>query len=284
MRLVRSFLFLGLFACGSTIDVGSGGDGGSGGTSSGNTSSGTSGSTSGGTSGSGGIPDGGSLGCSPFATPPCPAGSGTQCVDGYCLIPTASTCRLADDGNDACDSGAICRDVGAAGPTCFVAPACPSNGICPTPGGPTKGGGAATCNTGALKSKGRICIPDRCQTNADCSGSFVCVRKKVSDVLGYCEPGGVSLQSDGNGAGWENAPGCEVTPSVLVGTGAPGSVCNDPVQCAPTCCSCQGGGSAALAAKCTFGTGIPLKGTCASAADACAAVMVSSTTGTCKAP
>ncbi|HEY8040248.1 MAG TPA: hypothetical protein VIF15_10670 [Polyangiaceae bacterium] len=221
--------------------------------------------------------DGGITTCGGF-TAPC--ASGETCIEGYCLAPTSSTCHLADDGNDGCGASAICVDQGQ-GPACYAAPPCPANGICPTP--PSQPS-SATCNTGALANKGAICIPDRCLGDVDCAPGSHCVRRKTGDVLGICYAGSESLQSDGSGAGWEEY-GCEMKPSVLVGHGAPGTPCTDPVQCAPTCCSCQGGQSAQLAAKCTYGdAGAPLQGTCASPAEACAAIRVGGTPGTCTTP
>jgi hypothetical protein len=129
-----------------------------------------------------------------------------------------------------------------------------------------------------------ICIPDRCLSDADCYQGGHCVRAKTTDILGTCDRDPQTLESDGYGAGWETFAGCEVTPSILVGKGATGAACTDPVQCSPTCCSCSGGQAAALAAKCTDVSGSP-NWTCASPADACAAVqLIAGVSGTCTAP
>ncbi|HTQ48839.1 MAG TPA: hypothetical protein VMI75_39040 [Polyangiaceae bacterium] len=104
-------------------------------------------------------------------------------------------------------------------------------------------------------------------------------------MLGYCYAAAGQLGSDGNGAAWETAPGCELTPSLLTGKGAPGAPCTQPTQCAPTCCSCSAaaGQSAVLAAKCALTSATA--GTCASAADACATAFDGAVKGaTCSAP
>jgi hypothetical protein len=140
------------------------------------------------------------------------------------------------------------------------------------------------CNASSLANKGQICIPERCLADVDCTNGSKCTRLKVADIFGHCEAAKWYLQSGGDGDGWEDGPGCEMTPSVLVGKGAVGSACTDPKQCAPTCCSCDGGQSAALAALCKYGTDLPPHGTCGTPADACAAVFHGGSPGTCTAP
>lgn len=162
-----------------------------------------------------------------------------------------------------------------------MAPACPANGICPTPASET---GDVTCNTGALPGKSSICIPERCLSDADCHSGRPCVRETTTDVLGHCYQGQLDLQSDGAGTAWESASGCEMKPSLLVGAAPAGTSCTYPGQCAPTCCSCEGGKSAVLAAKCAYGNGVPLKGVCATASEACASVRQNGSTGICAAP
>jgi hypothetical protein len=230
-----------------------------------------------GASGSGGSGGGGSGGtiqtCSLFMNPnPCP----DSCVGGYCMTKTSTTCHLSNGSDDGCDVNSICREPG----VCYVAPACPANGICPAPANEY---GDVTCNTGALPGKASICIPDRCLADADCHFDHPCVREKTTDVLGICYQGQHSVESDGAGTAWDSA-GCEMKPTLLVGKAPAGSSCTDPVECAPTCCSCAGGNSALLAAKCTYGSGLPLKGMCAPAAEACASVMQGGSTDVCTAP
>ncbi len=216
--------------------------------------------------------------CDPGSSGACSSAPGTSCVDGYCLAPSAATCRLADDGIDGCDASSICRDIGN-GPHCYIAPKCPANGVC-TPAASATG---ITCNNGVLKRKGAICVPNRCITNADCASlGAECVRKKTTDILGQCERN-VITASNALGTAWENPDGCEVSPSPrLFGLSPFGGPCSAPQSCAPTCCSCDGGQSAVLAAQCNAGSGGV--GECASPGDTCAAVNHGGRTGTCTAP
>lgn len=190
------------------------------------------------------------------STPACTAPA--ACVDGLCLAPTTTTCRPSDGADDGCGDHAVCRSNGSQN-VCYAVPDCPASGVCPV--GPS----GVACNDGTLATKATVCIPGRCFGNADCPESNACVRKKTSDVLGTCEQVfTLSLASNGAGAGWESIEGCEVTPRVLVGHAKQGAPCTDPVDCAPTCCSCAGGTGARLAAKCDLGPG-----QCASPAEAC---------------
>lgn len=234
--------------------------------------------------------DGGAVACTFSGSMGEATCSSGDCVAGYCLTPSGpTTCRPSDRGPDGCDATSICRPTASGQFTCFAAPACPMNGVCPAPlsgqVGIAEAQNAVACNTGADAAKARICIPGRCLSNQDCAEQGnECVLALPGDVLGYCYGTAVQLESDGNGAAWESAPGCEVTPSLLRGKAAPGSDCTQPTECAPTCCSCSGSADqGVLAAKCTLTSAT--QGTCASPADACSAAFDGAIKGaTCSAP
>jgi hypothetical protein len=206
--------------------------------------------------------------------------SGQTCIGGICLTPVEGTCRPSDDGNDGCGDHELCVADSSGENRCFTLPDCPENGICPS--------GASlvmTCNTGAVKSKARVCIVDRCQSDADCGlgASRSCARLKPKDVIGHCNVGVPQRGSDGSGS-WYEGPGCAYNPQQLVGTKPQGATCADPFECKPVCCSCGGGSAAMLASKCNLSPTDPSTGTCGSSSDACKAVFYSGNSGTCTAP
>ncbi|MFT3765044.1 MAG: hypothetical protein QM820_05955 [Minicystis sp.] len=208
---------------------------------------------------------------------PSSCSDGFECIDGLCLQASGTSCHLSDDGNDGCDAHSVCRQ-GSSGNRCYPVPDCPANGICPS----TSTGD--TCNDGTLTSKAAVCIPGRCLADADCPETEHCVRKKVSDVIGSCDSMFATYESNGAGAAWETLDGCALSPVALTGQKPEGATCSAPQECKPTCCSCSGGNSAILAAKCDLDPENPLTGTCASAADACVEAFFQGSDHVCTAP
>lgn len=183
--------------------------------------------------------------CDPRINSGAGCAEGADCVGGSCLVRSDTACRL-DDADDGCDESSICVS-GPKGLRCYAANPCPDNGICPSPQGQY-----ATCNEeSALPSKARICLPGRCKSNQDCARGFVCERTRISDILGTCGFGG---SDSSNGAGTVWVEGCAFEPAQLVGTKPAGGSCTDPYDCAPTCCSCDGGKAVHVAA-CDLDTG-----------------------------
>ncbi len=107
------------------------------------------------------------------------------CQNGFCSTePSSTRCEVRPDGNDGCDTNAICIENEQEIPQCYSFPACPESGVCPT------GLVGAVCNDDIIPNKGHICLTALCQNENHCPAQFSCI-KGTNAVVGNCSDGNI---------------------------------------------------------------------------------------------